>query len=272
MKLSVWSSYYIDLSPEAAILELKKHGIDYVELSDEHAAMLLGRGNPKEVGKAFGEYAKSIGMNIEQGHLWLKVKICSDDNAIRILGDWFELFEAIGIKNAVLHCDPISAKPELSKEDWLNENIRVIKLLAEKLEGKNLRICLENLRIICGTSKDLLKIVEGVGSDSVGICLDTGHLNLSKEVMETQRDFILNAKDRLWALHLNDNEGETDQHLMSFCRGNVDFKEIFAALKEIGFNGIYNFEIPGENKAPLEIRGYKLDFVKKAFQYMEENY
>lgn len=117
-----------------------------------------------------------------------------------------------------------------------------------------------------------MKIVEGVGSDSVGICLDTGHLNLSKEVMETQRDFILNAKDRLWALHLNDNEGETDQHLMSFCRGNVNFKEIFESLKEIGFNGIYNFEIPGENKAPVEVRGYKLEFVKKAFRYMEENY
>lgn len=115
MKLSVWSSYYIDLSPEAAILELKKHGIDYVELSDEHAAMLLGRGNPKEVGKAFGEYAKSIGMNIEQGHLWLKVKICSDDNAIRILGDWFELFEAIGIKNGRSSLRPYLGKTRAFK-------------------------------------------------------------------------------------------------------------------------------------------------------------
>ncbi len=272
MNLSVWSSYYIDLSPEDAILELKKQGIDYTELSDEHAAELLKRGNPKEVGKAFGEYAKSIGMKIEQGHLWLKVKICSDDKAVEILGDWFELFEAIGIKNAVLHCDSIIGKPELSKEEIYNENVKTLKIIAEKLKGKNLKICLENLRVICGTSDELLKIVEDVGSDSFGICLDTGHLNLKKEKMESQRQFILNANDRLWALHLNDNEGETDQHLMSFCRGNVDFKEIFESLKEIGFNGIYNFEIPGENKAPIEVRGYKLRFVKKAFEYMRDNF
>ena len=37
MKLSVWSSYYVDLSPEDALRELKKHGFSYCELSDEHS-------------------------------------------------------------------------------------------------------------------------------------------------------------------------------------------------------------------------------------------
>ena len=54
MKLSVWSAYYIDLSPEDALRELKKHGYDYCELSDEHALALLERGNAKEIGKKFG--------------------------------------------------------------------------------------------------------------------------------------------------------------------------------------------------------------------------
>ena len=35
MKLSMWSSYYIELSPEDAVLELEKYGYKYSELSDE---------------------------------------------------------------------------------------------------------------------------------------------------------------------------------------------------------------------------------------------
>ena len=50
-KLSVWSAYYVEMSPEDAVLELKKHGIVCSELSDEHGLMLLQRGEPKEVGK-----------------------------------------------------------------------------------------------------------------------------------------------------------------------------------------------------------------------------
>lgn len=30
-KLAVWSSYYVDLSPEEAVLEMKKHCIQYSE-------------------------------------------------------------------------------------------------------------------------------------------------------------------------------------------------------------------------------------------------
>lgn len=33
MKLSVWSSYYIGLSPEDTMRNLKSHGFDYCEIS-----------------------------------------------------------------------------------------------------------------------------------------------------------------------------------------------------------------------------------------------
>lgn len=36
-----WTSYYMDLSPEDAILEIAKNGYKYAELSDEHAAAPL---------------------------------------------------------------------------------------------------------------------------------------------------------------------------------------------------------------------------------------
>ena len=70
MKLAMWTSYYVEMSPEDAVTELKNNGYDYCELSDEHGAMLLDRGDAKTVGAEFKKYCDSIGMNVLQGHLF----------------------------------------------------------------------------------------------------------------------------------------------------------------------------------------------------------
>ena len=43
MKISVWSSYYYDLSPEDMVLEFKAHGFNATELSDEHSHITASR-------------------------------------------------------------------------------------------------------------------------------------------------------------------------------------------------------------------------------------
>jgi len=64
------------------------------------------------------------------------------------------------------------------------------------------------------------------------------------------------------------NEGKTDQHMMPYGKGNVDFAEVIHALREVGYEGLFNLEIPGERLAPLEIRGYKLEYIRKCYDYM----
>ena len=56
-KLSMWSSYYIDLNPYEMVLELEKNGYEYSELSDEHGLTLLNE-NDDEVltGKRFKDF------------------------------------------------------------------------------------------------------------------------------------------------------------------------------------------------------------------------
>ena len=115
-KLAVWTSYYVDLSPEEAVLELKKWGIDAAELSDEHGLMLLKRGDPTETGREFKKFVEEQNFTMTQGHLWLACKICSSDEAVYDLLKWIDLYAAIGIRNAVLHCDGIAAEKDLSAE------------------------------------------------------------------------------------------------------------------------------------------------------------
>lgn len=266
-ELSVWSSYYIDLSPEDAILEFKKHGIFYTELSDEHSLELLKRGDASVVGSKFRSFIQREGFCIPQGHLWLRCQICTVDDAVDILKKWLDLYVAIGIKNAVLHVDNMKNDNSLTNDEKRAMNIDKLKQIQKYILDNNLDICicLENLGGIVADADGLNYLIDNLDSRCFGICLDTGHLNLHDK---DQKSFILKAGKRLKALHIADNEGLKDQHMMPYGRGNIDFAEVINALETVEYSGLFNLEIPGERNAPLEIRGYKLEYIKKCYQFM----
>ena len=183
--------------------------------------------------------------------------------------NWLNLFLAIGIKSAVLHCDSM-ADTDLTKEEKLCKNLAVLKELTDYLKGTDLVICLENLVGICSDAEELMWLVEQANSKNLGICLDTGHLNLSSS--PDQVAFIRRAGVYLRALHIADNQGQTDQHMLPFGRGNVDFEAVVKALKEIGYTGLFHYEIPGERFCPLEISRAKLRYAKEIFEYLNRLY
>lgn len=263
MKLSIWSGYYMESGPEGAVKRFIENGIYCSELSDEHGFELLSRSdNFLKTAKEFSNFLKENNFEISQGHLWLKIRICSDETAIQKLYSWVDMYEAIGIKNMVLHCDNM-VDSSLSRNEKIEKNIEKLRLLAEHIKDKDVTICLENLRphspqdedLVDRNADDLLYIIERIGSDKFGICLDTGHLNLTDG---NPREFILKAGNKLKALHIADNQGETDQHLMPLNGGTVNFFEVVKALREIGYKGIFNLEIPGEKCGIIKMRDEKI--------------
>ena len=266
--LAIWSTYFHELSPEDAVREFKKHGIYAAELSTEHSKVLLARGDAAKVGKEFGEFLKAEGFTMTQGHLWLGCAFCTYQDHYDGLLDWFVLYDATGVKNAVLHVDGIRPNEALTVEERLDENARKLNEMAKFIRDNSLdvRICLENLIRFFGDIDTINALMDRLDPDVFGICLDTGHLNLTEDT--DQRNFILKAGKRLRALHIADNEGRSDQHMMPFGKGNVDFAEIVEALREINYEGLFNLEIPGENRVPFEIRKYKLDYIVKCYEYL----
>lgn len=270
MKTSVWSSYYYSLSPEDALRELKAHGFDYCELSSEHSEALLKRGEAKEVGEAFGKFARDLGVEVSQGHLffWEK-KICKPEDR-SLIKKQIDLFLGIGIKNAVLHCDPlvdengVKAPIDIARR----ENVKAIGDLLDYVKGTDLVICLENLisSPAANSAEGLMYFIDRFQSENLGITLDTGHLNLTDK---DQAAFIRRAGKHIKALHLADNEGERDQHLMPYGKGSVNFEVVIREMKALGYEGLYNLEIPGESWIPLEVRAYKLDYIKKMMEYLD---
>ena len=268
MKLSVWSSYYYELTPEDAVLEYEKHGYHYCELSDEHAQVLMERGDCTEIGKQFKAFADAHGVSFSQGHMILNIKLC-EDGSVDILKRQLDLFKAIGVKAAVLHCDSLLRFPDMPLEEKLAKNKEALRTLLEYIADTDMVICLENLRhpSIVKTAESLLYFIDELKSPNLGICLDTGHLNTTEN--KSQMEFIQKAGKHIKALHIADNEGVTDQHMMPFGRGTVDIIEVIREMKKIGYDGLYNLEIPGEKKGPYPIRGYKLDYIKRVFEYLD---
>jgi sugar phosphate isomerase/epimerase len=260
MKISLWSSFLMELSPEEMVDAFVLHGYKCTEISDEHGLELLQRGNPVKTGQALYQYAAERGFSFPQGHLWLLADIVEPSANTRVetiddLKRWLELFAALGVKAGVLH--PGGAKARA--EGWAEEKISDIRTeslstLTDFIHDMPISIAMEN----CGENIDqMLAIIEKVDSDSLGICLDTGHLNL---IAGDQGEFIRKCGTKLLALHIADNLGVHDDHMLPYSAGTVDWGVVMGALKDILYDGVFNFEVPGERKCPSEVREAKLDY------------
>ncbi len=278
----IWSGYFFEFSFENAIREFVKCGVNAVELSSEHGAELFARSDDVvATGKTIREFVTEMGVTMTQGHLPLRFGIVSQRDEIDTLLRYIDLYEALGVRNMVLHCDRMPKSPELTAKERFDENVKSLRIIAEHIKNKDIYICLENLRqpASCPTDEplplafalDLLRLINAVGSERFAICLDTGHLNL---VSGKQSDFIHTAGKHLRALHIanNENKNDADQHMMPFGgRGTVDFFDVVRALMEIDYEGMFNYEIPGESHIPLAIRREKIKFIRYCYDYMFAN-
>jgi len=173
---------------------------------------------------------------------------------------WIDLFNALGVEAGVLHLGGNG----LAAAGWSTERIfarrcTALSRLAEYARGGCTVLCLENLNAGSGVCSidDIEAVLKAVDAPNTGICLDTGHANLNGV---DNADFIRRAGTRLLALHVADNLGQHDDHLLPYGRGTVCWSEVMKALREVRYRGLFNFEVPGENRCPPAVRLAKLDY------------
>ena len=80
--------------------------------------------------------------------------------------------------------------------------------------------------------------------DRLVMCVDTGHSNKAMRFNDnpTPANVIRMLGSEIKCLHLNDNDTFLDQHRM-LGMGSIDWNDVFNALDEIGYNGVYNMEL-----------------------------
>lgn len=134
-----------------------------------------------------------------------------------------------------------SEHPDFSpetEEQNLRDNIEYYKPLVEKAEKWKVGVALENMISHIRTARQLNIMVDALDSPFVGVCWDTGHAHVAGE---KQGDSIRLMNSRLHALHIQDNDGVSDQHTAPYY-GSINWDEVMDALHEIYYPGDFTFE------------------------------
>lgn len=155
----------------------------------------------------------------------------------------------LGAKYIVIHPFLYKIEEEYKKE--VREiNVKFFNDIKEALIEHNIVACLENLweynkdgiivKSNTSNADEINAILDELNDDEhFGICLDTGHMNLVHQNIPSQ---IRKMDKRLKALHINDNDGIKDDHLIP-TQGNIDWISVKEALEEIQYEGSFNMEL-----------------------------
>jgi sugar phosphate isomerase/epimerase len=201
------------------------------------------------------------GMFIGQTHALFNVTIPEDmhfEEPEEIMYRNIEAARIFNCPNLIFH--PVTYNYHIDsfeqRELIMEYNVRWFKMLLGCAKKNGIRILIENtfdfakvqqgkgdLTIQFSRGCDMLEIVNRIDDPSFGICLDTGHANISNEDIP---QMIRSFGKHLYALHLNDNYGligpiYEDLHLFPGY-GRLPWGDIFKALYEIGYTGIFNLE------------------------------
>ena len=168
--------------------------------------------------------------------------------------------------------------------EW-EEFEKFLRYLAPMAKGMGITLCIENLynslgnHMVEGPCCDVQKAIERIDrinaefdAEVLGFCLDVGHANL---VGLDIYDFIIRLGHRLKVLHVHDNDGVRDLHQVPFTftktRENTpstNWDGFIKGLREIGFNGVINFEAsPVVSAFPEEMKMDVLEFLVKIGKY-----
>ena len=116
------------------------------------------------------------------------------------------------------------------------------------------------------TAEELLEIQDASGGgECVGVCWDFGHAQV-QGVDQAQQLRLLGP--RLKVTHVHDNDGRSDQHLLPF-NGKVDWPNVMAALKEIGYAGPFSLEVHNAfHPLPDALKDPHLKFAHQVASYL----
>lgn len=121
---------------------------------------------------------------------------------------------------------------ETDKETLWKNGVESLKVMAEKADKLDIKLCLEVLNrfdgLILNTAEEAVQFCKDVGSDAVKVHLDTFHMNIEEDDMiEAIR------KTGKYLGHMHVCEG--NRKLPNPNKGSLDWKEIGKALKDIDY-------------------------------------
>ena len=181
------------------------------------------------------DYCRELGLNIIFCHLGYKhindIWIDGEDGE-KVTQEYLrdlDLMKEKQINMVCMHFTKGSTAP-MYNEIGLKRLERITKY-AKKL---GIKVAFENTKI----PHYLEYVLEKIKDENVGVCYDAGHCHA---FFDDKFNFEL-FKNRIFAVHLHDNDKSDDLHLLPF-EGTIDWNDVLKKLKENGYTGPITLEL-----------------------------
>lgn len=163
------------------------------------------------------------------------------DELVRATIRAIDVCGVLKIPNIVVHA---GMRKGISKEESFERNREFFRKLFPAMERNGVNVLCENSTqknmgdmYFTNTGTDMKEFVKYVNHPLFHACWDTGHGNCEG----SQYNQITTLGSDLYALHINDNRGNGDEHILPYF-GTLNLDEIMNALVDVGYKGYFTFE------------------------------
>lgn len=279
LKYGITETAYTDYYGfEAGIRRMAEHGycgLDYQEFINTETPLF------EKSARAFEQYLleqrkiiEEAGLTVYQAHgpwRWPPRDSTPEDRAERMekIRRSLEGTAALGCSRFVYHPLLPFGKNDMDHADetW-SVNLPFMQEMADYAAGLGITVCLENMpwpEFSIAKTSEILEMIRAVNRPNFKFCLDTGHCAITGD---SPADCVrLAGKEQLEALHIHDNDGKRDLHLLPFSK-SIDFTAFGKALYEIGFDGVVSLESLFCKNLPSRLREAEEKLLVEKIRYI----
>lgn len=224
-----------------------------------------------ERAKRLRKYADDIGIVCNQSHAPFPTARLGDDEynkrLIRDVSRSLEISGILGAKICVVHPSCIS----------IEKDVELYRKFIDVAKNSNVKIAIENMftwdengkaaHAVCSDENEFAAYFDLLNDDTFVACLDLGHAELDG-LNTSDVKIIEKLGSKIKALHIHDNNKKRDLHRAPFTM-DIDFNEVFAALKKAGYDGDVTFESCSYlEKLPKELFPSGVKFLYEIGRYL----
>lgn len=161
-----------------------------------------------------------------------------------------EIAAALGADNLVFHSSAFPFLRGVYLENWA---VGCAAFYEELVQQYPVKIFIENAQDLDPTP--LRMLMEKIGSDRIGVCLDIGHAHYSRAPMQ---QWFEELGQWIRYMHLSDNMGEFDDHL-SLGKGTIDWALVNGLWQNLGTD------------MPIVLETGGLDCTKESIRFLRQH-
>ena len=182
-----------------------------------------------------------------------QMDLASENQAYRDAGVEAALMAArtlISRPGALVVAHPSDLVRDGNTRGRLRHALESLLLIDAACRDMNLRLAVETPlpHLVGGHPEELQWLLERL-PPAVGVCLDTGHAHLGRFIDA----FIDMARGRLLHVHMHDNRGTHDDHLIP-GEGAIDWGSLFDGLRRVNYAGALVLELSCDSPSSAYFR------------------